>query len=284
MTRVRVLEPLASGFAYPECPRWHEGALWFSDQHAGEVVVVALDGSARVAARVEGRPSGLGWLPDGSLLVVSMLDRQLLQLDAGELVVRAEFGQWHGGPSNDMVVDALGRAYVGNIGFDFYAGESMRPTVLTMVDVDGAVRVVAEDVVVPNGMAITPEGRLIVAESWRHQLTSFAIEPDGTLTDRAVFAELGQDIPDGMCLDAEGAVWYASLHDRFEVVRVAPGGTVLDRVSSGTREPIACALGGPRGTTLFVCTSDHLRPEESTTARSGAIEVVEVDVPAAGWL
>jgi sugar lactone lactonase YvrE len=276
------LIPLATGLAYPECPRWHEGELWLSDQHAGEVLRIALDGTVTVVEKIAGRPSGLGWLPDGSLLIVSMLDRRLLQLDGEELIVRADFRHLHPGPSNDMVVDSSGRAYVGNIGFDFYAGESMRPTVLTMVDTDGTVKIVAEDVVVPNGMAITPDNRLILAESWRHQLTVFEIASDGGLQNRATFAELGADIPDGMCLDAEGAVWYASLHDRFEVVRVAPGGAVLDRVSTGAREPIACTLGGPRGTTLFVCTSEHLRPEETTQARSGAIETIEVAVPRAG--
>lgn len=275
------LSVVAEGFAHPECPRWHDGALWFSDQHAGEVVRVEPTGEVERVVRVEGRPSGLGWRPDGTLLVVSMLDKRLLALHDHELTVVATFDDVHGGPSNDMVVDGRGRAYVGNIGFDFYSGEEGRPTVLTMVEVDGTVRVVADDLLVPNGAVITPSGQLVIAESWRNRLTCFDIADDGGLANRAVFADLGAGtIPDGICLDAEGAVWFASLHDRFEVVRVARGGEVLDRVPTGTHEPIACVLGGDDGRTLFVCTSEHLKPEESVVARTGRIEAVTVDVPA----
>ncbi|MGE0878414.1 MAG: SMP-30/gluconolactonase/LRE family protein [Acidimicrobiia bacterium] len=274
-------ERWCEGFAYPECPRWHDDALWFSDQHAGEVVRVDASGSPTVVHRVVSRPSGLGWRPDGSLLVVSMLDHRLLCEREGELSAVADFTGLHGGPTNDMVVDEFGRAYIGNIGFDFYAGESARPTVITMVDVDDRVSVVADDVVVPNGMVITSQHELVFAESWRHQLTRFAIADDGSLHDREVFADVGTDIPDGICIDAEDAVWYASLHDRLEVVRVARGGQVLDRVKT-TGEAIACELGGVDGHTLFVCVSDDLRPETSVANRTGRIECARVDVPRRG--
>jgi sugar lactone lactonase YvrE len=180
----------------------------------------------------------------------------------------------------DMVVDRDGRAYVANIGFDHYGGEAGRPTVLTLVEPDGTVRVVADDLLVPKGMVITPERELIVAESWRRRLTSFDIRDDGTLINRRVFADLEGVIPDGICLDRDGAIWFASLHDAFEVVRVERGGKVLDRVSTGRGEAIACVLGGDAGRTLYVCVSDHLLPGDSTVVRSGRIEAVDVDVPA----
>jgi len=183
---------IATGFAFPECPRWHDGLLWFSDQHDCKVHVLTPDGAAVETFDVPGRPSGLGWLPDRDLLVVSMLERRLYRRRNGALSIYAELSALHPGQSNDMVVDREGRAYVGNIGFDFHAGEAFRPTAIALVTPDGTVSVAADEVACPNGSVIAPDGRtLIVAESFGMRLMEFDIAADGTLTDRRVFAELG---------------------------------------------------------------------------------------------
>lgn len=287
-------EPFVDGLAYPECPRWHDGAVWLSDQHAGAVVRVDLSGSSEVVARLAAEPAGLGWRPDGTLLVVSMHDHRLLAVDPDpgdpdgtSFSPVADLSPFHPGLSNELLVDPAGRAYVGNIGFDFYGGDDPRPTVVVLVDPDGGVRVAADDLLVPNGMVLTPDGEtLIVAESFAHRLTAFTVAADGSLGGRRVFADLGEEIPDGICLDADGAVWFASIA-RHEVVRVLPGGPagrgrVDERVSTGDREAVACMLGGPDRRRLFVCTTLHLDPEHSVPARSGRLEVVDVAVPGAG--
>ena len=290
---VRTTEIVADGFAYPECPRWRADGLWFSDQHAEQIVRIGPDGVPETMAHVPGGPAGIGWLPDGTLLAVSMHDRALLQIGfraddgepvqrSAELTIVADLAPCHPGLSNEMVVDARGRCYVGNIGFDFYGGEEPRPTVLVVVEPGSEPRVVAEDLLVPNGTVITARGdRLIIAESFAHRLTSFRVGPRGNLDDRRVFADLGDEIPDGICMDAGQGVWYGSI-GRHEVVRVEEGGRVTDRVSTGDREAIACMLGGDDRRDLFVCTSRTLDPLESVTALSGAIEVVRVDLPGEG--
>ncbi|HVX19973.1 MAG TPA: SMP-30/gluconolactonase/LRE family protein [Acidimicrobiales bacterium] len=297
-------EPFVDGLAYPECPRWHRGAVWLSDQHAGVVVKVDVPGAGRPAPVAEEvaapptEPAGLGWAPDGTLLVVSMHDRRLLAFDpdgagapgtgGGRFRTVADLAPFHPGLSNELLVDPAGRAYVGNIGFDYYGGQDPRPTVVVLVHPDGAVRVAADDLLVPNGMVLTPDGAtLVVAESFAHRLTAFTVAADGSLGHRRVFADLDDDIPDGICLDADGAVWYAAI-GRHQVVRVLPGGgpagkgTVDERVSTGDREAVACMLGGPDRRRLFVCTTLHLDPEHSVPARSGRLEVVDVAVPGAG--
>ena len=282
-------EPFVDGLCYPECPRWHDGAVWLSDQHAGVVVRVAMSdsggsGTVEEVAALPTEPAGLGWAPDGTLRVVSMHDHRLLSLDLaagadGRFELVADLSAFHPGLSNELLVDPAGRAYVGNIGFDYYGGDDPRPTVVVLVDPDGTVRVAAADLLVPNGMVLTPDGRtLVVAESFAHRLTAFTVAADGSLADRRVFADLGDDIPDGICLDAEGGVWYAAI-GRHEVVRVVSGGQVTDRVSTGDREAVACVLGGPDRRRLFVCTTLHLDPEHSVPARSGRLEVVDVAVP-----
>lgn len=278
---------VVDGLAYPECPRWHDGTLWLSDQHAGVVLRVGADGVPVTVAEVPGGPAGLTWLPDGALLVVSMHDRRLLALDTpaddGPPVVRpvAELGALHPGLSNELVCDPVGRAYVGNIGFDYYGGEAPRPTVLAMVE-SGSVRAIVDDLLVPNGMVI--DGRvLVVAESFAHRLTAFDIGEDGGLHGRRVHADLGSDIPDGICLDAEGAIWYAAI-GRHEVVRVLPGGRVTDRVATGDREAVACVLGGDNLDILFICTTADLDPGRSVAVRSGRVEAVTVEVPARAQL
>ena len=271
---------LLEGLCFPEGPRWHDGKFYFSDMHARRVVSLDLEGNAETVVHVPNDPSGLGWLPDGRMLVVSMLDRRLLRLDGDTLTEVADISSVVTARCNDMVVDAQGRAYIGNFGFEFHDDESPKPTVLVMVTPAGDARVVADELAFPNGAVITPDGgTLIVAETYGHQLTAFNIEDDGSLVDRRLFAKL-EGMPDGICLDAEGAVWVATPF-RSEVVRLREGGEVADRIAVGT-EAFACMLGGPERRTLFICTATATTAEKCRALRKGAIEIVEVDVPGAG--
>ena len=275
---------LLDGLCFPEGPRWHEGKLWFSDMHAHRVLCVGLDGRAETVVEVPERPSGLGWLPDGRLLVVSMRDRRLLRLDPSGLARLADLGHIATFDTNDMVVDRHGRAYVGNFGFDLIAGEQPKGTALALVDPDGRTRVAATDLVFPNGMVITPDERtLVVGESFAARLTAFDVDPrDGSLSSRRVFATLeGGAIPDGIALDAEGAIWVAS-PTTGECLRVHEGGGVSRRVR-GAGLAYACALGGPDRRTLLLCTAETHHPQECVEKRSGRIELLAVDVPGAGW-
>jgi sugar lactone lactonase YvrE len=271
---------LLDGLRFPESPRWHEGALWFSDMHARQVMKLHLDGRAELVAEVPNDPSGLGWLPDGRLLVVSMQDRRLLRLDPDGLHVVADLSACASFHCNDMVVDDQGRAYVGNFGFDLHAGGKPAATSLALVRPDGETLAVADQLLFPNGTVITPDGgTLIVGESFGARLTAFEIAPDGTLSNRRVWAQLEKAVPDGICLDAEGGIWVASPVSA-EVLRVREGGVVTDRVSVQT-QAFACMLGGPERRTLFICTAADSDPAK-TDARSGRIESVEVEVPGAG--
>jgi len=279
MTRTTTV--LLDGLVFPEGSRWHNGGLWFSDMHAHRVMTVDLNGHADTVVGVPGQPSGLGWLPDGRLLIVSMTDRRLLRLDSAGLAVVADLRSLVSGDCNDMVVDTQGRAYIGNFGFDFFTGQGYAPAEIVMVTADGKARVVADDMAFPNGTVITPDGRtLIVGETWGARLTAFDIEPDGTLTRRRVWAQLDNAVPDGICLDAEGAIWVASPVSA-EVLRVREGGEVTDRIPMST-QAFACMLGGPDRCTLFVLTAVTPHPEEARAHATGRIEVVEVDVPGAG--
>lgn len=280
------LAVLADGFTFTEGPRWHDGQLWFSDMHDSTVYRATLEGKVEAVAEVAGKPSGLGWLPDGRLLVVSMEDRRLLRQDAGlELVEVADLSgvaTWH---CNDMVVDAAGRAYVGNFGFDMWAHDAaVQPAALARVDPDGTVSVAAADLQFPNGMVITPDGgTLVVAESYGGCLTAFDVAPDGSLSGRRTWAALSGATPDGICLDAQGAIWLASPVGH-EVLQVREGGEVIQRVLVGEdRRAVACMLGGAEGRTLFVCTTQAIVPQKAVTLRSSRIEMTEVAVPGAGW-
>jgi len=281
---------LRAGLAFAEGPRWHDGRLWLSDIAAGEVLAIGLDGGCEVVARVPFRPSGLGWLPPelgGHLLVVSMLDHRLLRLRAGSLEIAADLSPWCGGPANDMVVDARGRAYVGNIGFDLDAHPvAPRPTGIVRVDPDGRTRLVADGMIAPNGLVLTPDGAtLVVAESGAYRLLAFDVDAEGDLSNRRVFAGLPDGAtPDGICLDAEGCVWAASPTTR-EFLRVREGGEVVQRIPAGDDPPgraaIACMLGGPERRDLFLVSSASMI-EGAAEARSSRVEVVRVAVPGAG--
>ena len=270
------------GLAFPECPRWHEGALFFSDMHAGVVWRLTTAGLSSKVLDLPTFPGGLGWLPDGSLQVVSMLDRRVLRLTSQGPVTIADLRSFASHPANDMVVDRQGRAYIGNFGFDLNGGESPRPTVLLCVESNGGVRPVAKDLVFPNGMIITPDGKtLIVAETFASCLSAFDIQPDGALTNRRVFAALDKLRPDGICLDNEGAVWVACPGGN-RIIRVKAGGEVTHNIPLPDRDSYACMLGGPERCDLYICTARHHLPERTRELRSGRIEVLRVEVPGAG--
>jgi sugar lactone lactonase YvrE len=277
----REAKVLVDGLLFPESPRWHDGAFWFSDMHAKTVNRIDSSGQQSVVTTVSGTPPGLGWTPEGQLLVVSMEDHRLLRLEeSGRLAEVADFSSLARHLSNDMVVDAQGRAYIGNFGFDFHAGATPRKTNLVLVTPDGEVREVANELSFPNGAVITPDGKtLILGETFAGQLSAFDIVPDGSLENRRVFAPTTGMAPDGICLDAEGAIWIASPISA-EVPRIREGGEVLERIAVET-QAFACMLGGDEGRILHVCTARGSDPEACTREKAGRIETFEVDVPRA---
>jgi sugar lactone lactonase YvrE len=276
-------QTLVDGLCFGEGPRWHDDALWLSDMHAKEVIRVAGDGTVSSVVHVENCPSGLGWLPDGQLLVVSMIDRSLLRFDGERLHTHADLSPFATFHCNDMVVDGSGRAYVGNFGFDLHTGAKPVSAVLVCVEPDGSARVVAEDLMFPNGTVITPDEKtLIVAESFGAQLTAFDVAANGDLSNRRIWAELPKGaVPDGICLDSEGGIWSAS-PTTCECIRQEEGGEITDRVEVD-QGAFACMLGGADGTTLFVLTSDSSDPEECVAKRTGKIEISPAPYPGAGW-
>ncbi|HET6500265.1 MAG TPA: SMP-30/gluconolactonase/LRE family protein [Amycolatopsis sp.] len=279
MTDIRTL---LDGRGLVESPRWHGDRLYFSDWSAGEVIAVDLAGNSEVIARVESLPLCTAWLPDGRLLIVSSPDGRLLRREPdGTLGVHADLGRsgW-----NDIVVDGRGNAYVNRAGSDPMSGEEFRPGSVSLVSADGAVREVADDIAFPNGMAVTPDNStLIVADSYRHSLVAFDLGADAGLSNRRVWADVGDGVPDGICVDAEGAVWYADVPNR-RCVRVAEGGEVL-RYIALDRGCFACALGGPDRTTLFMVAAEWrgMTETELVTPGSGRVLTAQVDVPGAGW-
>ncbi len=275
---------MIENLAFAEAPRWHDEELWFSDFFTHQVIRVDHEGRAHVVVEVPGQPSGLGWLPDGRLLVVSMLDRRLMRLDPTGLVEVADLSQLADFHCNDMVVDAKGRAYIGNFGFDIFTQTVVpKPTVLVMVSTDGKASVAATDMSFPNGTVITPDGHtMIIGETFAKRLTAFDIAEDGTLSNRRVWADLGKLAPDGICLDAEGAVWVASPRTN-EFVRVLEGGAITRRIPVAN-QGIACALGGKDGKRLFMVIGRVKAREEAMATRVGRIEYIDVDVPAAAAL
>ncbi len=282
---------LIEGLAFPEGPRWHADRLWFSDMHQTKVLAAGLDGSCETICEVAKKPSGLGWLPDdgredaGRLLVVSMLDRRLMRLDPDGLRQVADLSELATYHTNDMVVDRHGRAYIGNFGFDIDSAPGDSPTPrsaeIVMVDRDGSAQVVADELMFPNGTVISADGRtLVVCETFASRLTAFDINDDGSLTNRRTWAQLEGILPDGCCLDEEGAVWVATVTGN-QVLRVHEGGRVSERVALET-ESYACMLGGDDGRTLFVCTAATSDPHQALEQRKGRIETVRVTVARAG--
>jgi len=276
------LTTVLGGLAFPEGPRWRDGRLWFSDMHAHEVVAMTPAGARETVFSHDGPVSGLGWLPDGRLLVVSMEDRKLLRLEPdGKAVTHADLGGVATGNCNDMVVDATGRAYVGNFGFVFPGGEP-KPAKMARVDPDGRVVEAAGDLMFPNGTMITPDSKtLIVGESFARRMTAFDVAPDGALSNRRLWAQLPENaLPDGACLDAEGAVWVASPTTN-DVIRLKEGGEVLERITAD-QGCFACMLGGDDRRTLFVLTAAGSDAADAKRLRAGRIETVRAQVPGAG--
>ena len=276
------LKVLLDGLAFPEGPRWHDGRLWFSDMHAHEVVAMSPDGRRETMFSHSGPVSGLGWLPDDRLVVVSMEDRRLLRIEPdGRAVEHADLSAIATGNCNDMVVDAQGRAYVGNFGVGFPTSRP-QPTAMARVDPDGRASVAADELVFPNGTVITPDGKtLVVGESFAGRMTAFDIAADGGLSNRRLWAQLPERaVPDGCCLDSEGAIWVASPTTN-DVIRLKEGGEVLDRIVAD-RGVYACMLGGADRLTLYVLTCSGSDPAATASERAGRIEAAKVEVPGAG--
>ena len=267
-------EILLEGLKFPESPRWHDDKLWFVDIDDHKVMTVDLNGTSEIILERDDQVSGLGWLPDNRLLVVSMGNNTLLRLDPEGVKVVADLNKFRTVLCNDMVVDKKGRAYVGNMGFDYFNNKPFTPTKLILVEPNGDARVVVENMAFPNGTVITPDDKtLIIAESFAAKLTAFDIMDDGSLTGRRVWANLKSLAPDGICLDAEGGIWLAA-PGRGRVVRVLEGGQIT-HIIKVENDAYACMLGGPDRKILFVATSKHTRD-------AGRIEFVEVDIPGAG--
>ena len=278
---MRHIKTLLDGLTFPEGPRWHDDCLWFSDFYSHEVIRVDMDGNRETVATVLQQPSGLGWMPNGKLLVVSMRDQKLMRLGGEGLTEHADLSRFSRHWCNDMVVDTEGGAYVGNFGFDRHVGEELRTTTLVRVEPNGEVRVAADGLMFPNGTVITPDGKtLVVAETLGGRLTSFDIDAAGNLSNRRIFAEHGGMFPDGICLDEEGAVWVADPRNK-EVVRIRDSGEMVERIDLVDRGAYACMLGGSDRRTLFVCTNIDSGPK-TAEMKSGKIELTRVDVPGTG--
>jgi sugar lactone lactonase YvrE len=288
---------LISGLSFTECPRWRDGRLYVSDFYTHRVLAVAMDGTAETIASVLQQPAGLGFLPDGRMLIVSMRDRKVLRREAdGSLIEHSDLSAlapWH---LNDMLVDGGGRAWVGNFGFDLSGGASAQATVLICVEPDGTAKVAAEGLGFPNGTVLTPDGHtLIVAETLMNRLSSFNVD-GGSLGERRTWAAFG-DPPastnvgeilaqvevaaDGICLDAEGTVWVAdAAHSRL--IRVAEGGRILEERKTDGVGVFACMLGGDDGRTLFASVAPTFHEAEASANHRAAIWMTKVEVPHAG--
>jgi sugar lactone lactonase YvrE len=282
-------EPFLSGLFFGECPRWHDGRLWYSDFFDHAVFSVSPDGERRVEVSFDGEPAGLGWLPDGRLLINSRLDRAILRREVdGTLVRHGDLTPWATWHANDMVVAANGQAYAGNFGFDLdglYEGSvqasAIASTSLVRVDPDGTSSEAAADIAFPNGTVITEDGgTLIIAESFGGKLTAFDREADGTLTNRREWAALEGVAPDGICLCADGSVWVSNAL-AHECVRVAEGGEVQERVVT-SMNCYACMLGDDDRRTLYMVTAADSTAAVARAARNGTLEKVRTTVPGAG--
>ena len=275
------MEVFATGLGLGESPRWHDGRLWVCDWVAGEVLSYDESGDRRVELTMTGLPFSVDWLPDGRTVLTC--DRGVVTADEdGTLTPYGATGQaW-----NEIVVDPRGHTFVNAAGFDLMGGEEPKAGFVWVVRPDGTSEPVADDVWFPNGMAVTADGRtLVVAESYGRCLTGFDIGDDGTLTNRRVWADLGEANPDGICLDAEGAVWYADPLNGC-VVRVREGGEIAERIDVDLAIdgviPVACVLGGSDRRTLYICVAGGWKREDVLAARTGRIDAVEVTVPGAG--
>ena len=286
----RKLETLMKGLTFGEGPRWHENKFYFSDFYSHKVYSLDLSGKHEVIVEIPNQPSGLGWTPDGTMLIVSMKDRKLMSFKDGLLTERADLTELSGFHCNDMVVDIDGNAFIGNFGFNTYDGEEIKPTNLILVRPGEEPVLAADNLFCPNGTVITPDNKtLIVGETYAARLTAFDKSEDGSLSNRRIWADLKVNaeegtvpLPDGMCIDEEGAIWVAS-PSTAEVIRVHEGGMISERIPVQTNA-FACMLGGEDRRTLFICTSNGsgVDPEAALREKSGKIEITQVDVPGCG--
>jgi sugar lactone lactonase YvrE len=266
---------LLDGLSFPESPRWHDGKLWFSDILTHQVMTVDLAGSAEVVIRIDDRPSGLGFLPDGTPLVVSAMDRLVLRIENGSTAVHADLSSLPAAWLNDMVVDRNGRAFVDVITHHEDLGGEEAEDAIACVEPDGSWRIAAEHVLRPNGIVISEDGsKLIHASTLRRKLISWDLHPDGLLSGESLWADTKRWTPDGCCLDAEGAIWIGALAKQH-FVRVLPSGEFERVIQVPNRWAVACILGGPSGRTFFMATADR-------ELERGFIEIIEVGVPRAG--
>jgi len=295
----RRVSTLLEGGSFFEGPRWRDGRWWVSDFHSDRVLTVDPGGGAETVLEVAGQPSGLGWMPDGSLLVVSMHERRILRRSPdGEVTVHAEVAELCGGHLNDLVVDRHGRAYAGEFGFDLDAYADPATAVLIRVDPDGTAAVAAEDMLFPNGSVITPDGgTLIVGETAGARYTAFTIEADGSLSDRRVWAQVAptpplttfqetlsqlQFGPDGCALDAEGHIWSAD-EVGARCVRLAPGGEIVEEIAMPEGQDVfACMLGDDDGRTLLMCAAPDFDAQARAASHDAVLLTTTVDVPHAG--
>ena len=286
----RKLETLMKGLTFGEGPRWHENKFYFSDFYSHKVYSLDLSGKHEVIVEIPNQPSGLGWTPDGTMLIVSMKDRKLMSFKDGQLKERADLTEFSGFHCNDMVVDIDGNAFIGNFGFNTYDGEEIKPTNLILVKPGEEPVLAADNLFFPNGTVITPDNKtLIVGETYAARLTAFDKSEDGSLSNRRIWADLKVNaeegtvpLPDGMCIDEEGAIWVAS-PSTAEVIRVHEGGMISERIPVQTNA-FACMLGGEDRRTLFICTSNGsgVDPVAALREKSGKIEITQVDVPGCG--
>ena len=286
----RKLETLMKGLTFGEGPRWHENKFYFSDFYSHKVYSLDLSGKHEVIVEIPNQPSGLGWTPDGTMLIVSMKDRKLMSFKDGLLTERADLTELSGFHCYDMVVDIDGNAFIGNFGFNTYDGEEIKPTNLILVRPGEEPVLAADNLFFPNGTVITPDNKtLIVGETYAARLTAFDKSEDGSLSNRRIWADLKVNaeegtvpLPDGMCIDEEGAIWVAS-PSTAEVIRVHEGGMISERIPVQTNA-FACMLGGEDRRTLFICTSNGsgVDPEAALREKSGKIEITQVDVPGCG--
>jgi sugar lactone lactonase YvrE len=276
---------LLTGLVFGEQPRWHEDRLWFSDWGTQDVIAVDLEGNSEVILHGPAFPLCVDWLPDGRLLVVSAREGRLLRREPdGSVVTHGDLSAVSQPPAgNELVVDGRGNAYVNGGGFDLMAGEEFAPGIVALVSPDGSARQVADGIAFPNGMLVTPDGTtLIVAESYAKRLTAFEIASDGSLSNRRVWADLGDGVPDGICLDAENAIWYGDVPNQ-RCVRVAEGGEVLRSVELD-RGCFACALGGADRSTLFMMATEWKGPAGMFDGPpTGQVLSVEAPAPGVGW-
>jgi len=282
--RTRALKPelLIDGLTFPECGRWHESKLWFSDVDEGRIKTLDLEGRCDTVVEIPGFAAGLGWAPNGDLLVVGASEHKVFRWDGSGLSEYADLGGLGQTFFNDMVARGNGDVYVGTISHDLLSDAEPTPASIALVQSDGTSRLVADGLALPNGMVITPDGRtLICGETLGARYTAFDIEEDGTLSNARLWAQVPGETPDGCCIDADGGIWFASFASR-SVVRVLPGGELTDRIPVVDTNPYGCMLGGADRRTLFImCADTHERPK-TLELKSGRIFATEVETAGTG--